>query len=681
MQELQNALSVADDDYLVALANKGILKRSYKDLETSEISAEYTDTTAEVTVSGEKCTITVPLAESKCTCPSRSICRHIITSILWLKSNLNNTVNTDSGENQQTQDNVSENTDTKISDELINELSSFPLQTIQKAMKKQYYSEFVYNAEKGILPEIEETSVLSVKFPKEDITVRLISPLEYSTCTCHSLELCRHKAAAILAWQLKHKIITPEIMLTNTEPTTRIDVSKVHSAAETVRNFLFDILSNGLVRLSDDISDRAEYASAMCHNARLADCERLMREIGNRIQSYIDHTADFNTDILFSLIMDCIILLEKILGTDDQKLLSSYLGEFKSSYSLTDTLELIPMAKRNFSSASGYEGTLYYFLNKDKNSCYPFLSFSYIMPKYNRSASRRKFSSAPWGLYGEMDDIMGCELRLENPKLSGNKISSSNDTKAEILEKVNLNQPIVYDRIYTDFEKMLYEVFRNEIFSDIEKLVLVAPKRCVSSKSDTITQSHQIVIEDYCGHYLTVKTKYKSDSKDFFSLLQRIGDTMQENPEQQYVIFANTYIQNGHCYLYPIAIYDHIDIPENMAAETPEIAYKPSETLSLLSKLMYEIRSVLCDIIQCGINSFDLYEQINDYSAECTKSGLIVLGGKLKNVYELFKAKNHTYDNDNTDIINILTEIYTYLSIGIQKTEIKQANNNLYEKN
>ncbi|MGN1456606.1 MAG: SWIM zinc finger family protein, partial [Acutalibacteraceae bacterium] len=623
----------------------------------------------------------VPLGERKCTCPSRSVCRHIITSILWLKNNLSDNINSDSDDNQQSEATTDENTDVKIPDELTNELSLFPLQAIQKAMKKQYYSDFVYDAGKGILPEIEETSVLAVKFPKEDITVRLISPLEYSTCTCHSRELCRHKAAAILAWQLKHKIITPELMLTYIEPTNRVDVRKVHSAAETVRNFLFDMLSNGLVRLSDDISDRAEYASAMCHNARLADCERLMREIGNRLQSYIDHTADFNTDILFSVIMDCITLLEKILKTDDQKLLSSYLGEFKSSYSLTDTLELIPVAKRHFSSASGYEGTLYYFLNKDKNGHYPFLSYSYIMPKYYVSSRHNKRYSAPWGLYGEMDDIMGCELRLENPKLSGNKISSSNDTKAEMLEKVNLNQPIVYDRIYTDFEKMLYEVFKNEMFSDIEKLVLVAPKRCVSSKSDTITQSHRIVIEDYCGHYITLKTKYKSDSKDFFALLQQVGDTMQENPEQQYVIFANTYIQNGHCYLYPIAIYDHIDIPKNMTAEKTEITYKPSETLSILSKLMYEIRSVLCDIIQCGINSFDLYEQVNDYSAECTKSGLIVLGGKLKSMYELFKAKNHTYNNDNTDIINILTEIYTYLSIGIQKTEIKQANNNLYEEN
>lgn len=672
MQKLLFSLNGVDDNYLTALSNKGILKRSYKDLETAEISAEYTDNSAEVTVSDEKCTITVPLAESKCTCPSRSICRHIITSILWLKNNL---IEKDNNQQQ------SENTDTKISEELKNELSSFPLQEIQKAMKKQYYSEFVYNAEKGILPETEETSVISVKFPKEDITVRIISPLENSACTCHSQGLCRHKAAAILAWQLKHKIITPEVLMTKVEPTNRIDVSKVHSVAETVKTFLFDILSNGLVRLSDDISERAEYASTMCHNARLADCERIMREIGTRIQSYIDHKADFNIDTLFSLIMDCIMLLEKIVKTDDQKLLSSYLGEFKSSYSLTDMLEIIPIAKRYFSSASGYEGTIYYFLNKEKNSHYPFLSYSSIMPKFYGSARRNKHNSAPWGLYGEMDDIMGYELCLEKPKLSGNKISSSNDTKAEMLDKVNFNQQIVYDRIYTDFEKMLYEVFENEMFSDIEKLVLVAPKKCVSSESDTITQSHQIVVEDYCGHYLTIKAKYKSDTKDFFSLLQRIGDTMQANPEQQYVIFANTYIENGQCYLYPIAIYDHIDIPQNMTAEKTEITYEPSETLSSLSKLMYEIRSVLCDIIQCGINSFDLYEQINDYSAECTKSGLIVLSGKLKNMYELFKAKNHTYINDNTDIINILTEIYTYLSIGIQKTEIKQANNNLYKEN
>ena len=83
MGELINAILSADDEYLTGLTNKGTLKRAYKDMESGDISAEYGDSEIIVTVGGEKCTIKNPLAESKCSCPSRSICRHINRFSFW----------------------------------------------------------------------------------------------------------------------------------------------------------------------------------------------------------------------------------------------------------------------------------------------------------------------------------------------------------------------------------------------------------------------------------------------------------------------------------------------------------------------------------------------------------------------------------------------------------------------
>ena len=83
-----NAIQSANDEYLTGLTNKGTVKRAYKDMETAEISAEYGESEIIVNVGEEKCTIKNPLAESKCSCPSRSICRHIVTAILWLKGNV-----------------------------------------------------------------------------------------------------------------------------------------------------------------------------------------------------------------------------------------------------------------------------------------------------------------------------------------------------------------------------------------------------------------------------------------------------------------------------------------------------------------------------------------------------------------------------------------------------------------
>ena len=85
MDTLKEMLKHADDDYLTGLCNKGTVKRAYKDLGQETPAAKWQETEAEVALKEETCVIRMPLGESTCSCPSRSICRHIVTAILWLK--------------------------------------------------------------------------------------------------------------------------------------------------------------------------------------------------------------------------------------------------------------------------------------------------------------------------------------------------------------------------------------------------------------------------------------------------------------------------------------------------------------------------------------------------------------------------------------------------------------------
>lgn len=84
-ETLASHLSAANEDTLTALANKGLYKRALKD--TEGLTAEYTeaDDTIQITVGGEQCVIRVPFEKSTCSCPSRTVCRHILGAILLLK--------------------------------------------------------------------------------------------------------------------------------------------------------------------------------------------------------------------------------------------------------------------------------------------------------------------------------------------------------------------------------------------------------------------------------------------------------------------------------------------------------------------------------------------------------------------------------------------------------------------
>lgn len=85
MSDWQSVLQEIDDDYLIGISNKGIVKRAYKDMETipCEISQKtvFEENEVKVHVGEETVQIKLPLGESTCSCPSRSICRHVVQKI------------------------------------------------------------------------------------------------------------------------------------------------------------------------------------------------------------------------------------------------------------------------------------------------------------------------------------------------------------------------------------------------------------------------------------------------------------------------------------------------------------------------------------------------------------------------------------------------------------------------
>ena len=83
MDTLKALIRNVDDDYLTGISNKGTVKRAARDLEAESPSLTWTEEEAAVALKEENCIIRSPLTDSACSCPSRSICRHIVTARLW----------------------------------------------------------------------------------------------------------------------------------------------------------------------------------------------------------------------------------------------------------------------------------------------------------------------------------------------------------------------------------------------------------------------------------------------------------------------------------------------------------------------------------------------------------------------------------------------------------------------
>ena len=89
MTELQKtilgSIAALDERALAAMSNKGIYNRAVKD--TEGVSPDITAAETGFCVKTGGCTVTVPadISLTSCTCPSRTVCRHIIGAFLLLK--------------------------------------------------------------------------------------------------------------------------------------------------------------------------------------------------------------------------------------------------------------------------------------------------------------------------------------------------------------------------------------------------------------------------------------------------------------------------------------------------------------------------------------------------------------------------------------------------------------------
>ncbi|HNG96586.1 MAG TPA: SWIM zinc finger domain-containing protein, partial [Acidobacteriota bacterium] len=85
---LQSHLAAFDDAAFEALANKGLVRRARKDLQSGVRPDVVADTEQELVLRIAETTVTLTEQgpqKARCTCPAVDICRHILMACFWVK--------------------------------------------------------------------------------------------------------------------------------------------------------------------------------------------------------------------------------------------------------------------------------------------------------------------------------------------------------------------------------------------------------------------------------------------------------------------------------------------------------------------------------------------------------------------------------------------------------------------
>lgn len=586
MNEWKNRLAEIDDDYLIGLANKGIVKRAYKDKEEIPTEVLKLEEEAEIKIGGETVLIRYPLGESKCSCPSRSVCRHIILAILILQELVAKEKEgieepkaekpkaeeieerkelEESSQEEETLQNEEKNlSKTTGMESLLEEIYNYPLKALKKTIGVRQFQNFLAQRKAGIHPKIQYSSIITVKLPEQEITVKLLHPLAYSSCTCHKKEFCVHKASAVLWCQLENGIVTEESLTEEVVESMDYPLEQIQEAAGQMKIFLDELLGTGLSRTSPDVLDYLERLAIISHNANLPKYEGYFRALFDSYGQYFKRKASFQTRDLMAQITRLYRRVELLLQAKNNLEIAKYAGEFKAEYHLIGDLDLIGVAMEHFSSQTGYEGETIYFLEEHTKEWYTYTAARPVFYESSRGRGKTEKGEAPWGVLISLEELSQKRIHLSRAKCDErNRLSSSQETRGIVTGERNLTWKELEQCYYQDFGKLFIEQIGQErgkwLREQKEKkegirLVFLRPDSCEKAEFSETDQRLSMILFDKTGKEVVVEVVYSKKEEWGIQYLERMRESRLP------YFLGKIYLKDGRIRMYPVALIDRREI-------------------------------------------------------------------------------------------------------------------------
>lgn len=710
MEELKTFIrEKADDDYLTGLSNKGTVKRAYKDLAQEQPVLDWQDETAAVRLKEETCTIRLPLGESGCSCPSRSICRHVVTAILWLRQEFAQeaeTAKTGNGEPQpeagdgepqsgavdsSAGETVDETTGEEEPASAFAELLQYPPRRLKQICGSRRFARLLACTRTGEFPRAQESaSTVTVELPWEGETVKLLEPLAYSTCTCHSRELCAHKAQALLIYQLQKGAYTLKDLEALQEEAKGRDSGQLRTACERIQRELEQQAGAGLSRQPPETVDGLLRLSVLSHQAGLAALENGLREAANEYRLYFARSAAFRDGELFGRLLSLYARAEALLRTEDEGSIQELAGHFRDTYEPAGTLFLHGAGVRSFTSRNGYEGEIYYFLEENQKRWYTWTDARPTFYEGNKRPPRgaASGSAVPWGLNCPKRELPSTSFILRDAKTApGCRLSASQESKAEITGKSIFGQGALAEAVCWDYGELLeaYRRHRQTGTQDGERReypVLVGAVRWDETSFDKVQQRFSWAVYDRLGRRLFLSLRYTKEEKLTISLLERLEQRLRGKTfsagRSSILFFGTLYLEGGRLCLYPIefSIQEKKEQEEESEAERREQKNRLSgDVLVSMRQYIDEAKRQLADLFLGGIHQGgeELSARMEELSKEGERMGLHAAARELMEIGGALRRKRHQMKFAVKPVLLSAGRLYRYLDACTEKIDADTA--------
>lgn len=487
-----------DDATWAALASVGLLRRARKDLARggAPVVIDEADTDVSVEIGGRRVVFDAGgPAHAECSCPSHTVCRHIIAAGLWL------------AESRGAGDSV-----TDLHDELM---------ALQAADFTAHAGRPGHRWAWSFVDELDEADVVitgggtvRIAFPRLQVTLRYAGGGLAGLIADQKLApLPRYQVAAVIAYQRANG--TAMDFLAAAKTVTKQQES--HAAnrerfRRSTRQLLVDTVALGVAHPSVALHERYETTAVWAQGAEYHRISLLLNRIADHVAQMLARSATTGTAQLVAEIALAYALVEALdfaatTGHEPIRLV----GQARNTYTPVRAMTVIGMGSVPWHASSGYHGltTLFWWPDRQR-----FLSLTDARPSdlWGFDPVDRFAEPGPWTGLASPGAAAGRRLELSNARLNpAGRLSAVDSTHAsvEFLTGTEVTETLnVVDR-WSELRSGLLEA--DALLDPPDPLadwVVLRPSAFDDAQFDQTTQTLRWPIADALGDEIMVTVGY-----------------------------------------------------------------------------------------------------------------------------------------------------------------------------
>ncbi|BDU20053.1 hypothetical protein [Dyella sp. GSA-30] len=456
-EQLQAQLSRYDDDAFAALANRGLLRRAYKDLEShAPTIVNESDEALHLAFAGQEVRFDLRgPAQAQCSCPASGVCQHMLGAAIGLRRLLE-----ESSAGSEQRDTVEPNM-APIAEPAASAVPSNEL--LRDALLAMSYADLLKHAGKAgyrwawqCVQDLEPEQDIRLS-GERNIVIELMRPrmsfrymggaLDSLIVDTQTAQVAKYRVAAVLAFQRAHGIALREPDAPGKLRNAELDLGKDHALAQTgvvalldsrtrlhvaVRDLLQECIALGLSHLSEAVQQRYATLAVWAQGAEYYRLALLLRRLADHVELLLDRAGNADEHTLLDEISLAFGLILALGRTGAHGPPAHLVGRARTRYEAAGTLELLGLGASAWRSASGYIGlTMLFWSPADRT----FLSCTDARPEsqggFNPVA--RYKAAGPWGGLGAPAQATGRRLLLTNAQLNAaGRLSAAEHTNVAV---------------------------------------------------------------------------------------------------------------------------------------------------------------------------------------------------------------------------------------------------------